>query len=66
MAHNTEDETTRGRMLCKGASIVGEDEAVPKSTVSEVMVERRGGRWPTGITSMLCAVRETELTSGPH
>jgi hypothetical protein len=66
MAHNAEDERARGRMLCGGVSIVGEDEVVPNSTIAEVMVERRGGWWPTGITSMLCAVRERELTSGPH
>jgi hypothetical protein len=66
MAHNVEDERARGEMPCGGASIVDEDEEVPNSTGAEVMAERGGGRWLAGIVSMLCAVRERELTSGPH
>jgi hypothetical protein len=40
VAHNAEHGTARGGMPCRGASIVGEDKAVPNSTIAEVMEEQ--------------------------
>jgi hypothetical protein len=66
MVHIAEDEMTQGGLPCGGVSVVGEDGAVPNSTSADVMAERGRGRWPVGNTLMLCAVRERELTFGPH
>ena len=52
MVHIARDETTRGGLLCEGATQWTGGEAVPNFTVAGVMAEREGGWWPAGIASM--------------